>query len=113
MRELRKRKVQDGRSRMRRHSEDLSTDWYVPWPELKRLEGRSLASFGADIRPLFRPEDVEEMSWAFDLSSYEEVKANAEAIYERLEDGTMPCDGPWGDEQVKRFRDWIDAGAPA
>jgi hypothetical protein len=30
-----------------------------------------VASFGADIRPLFRPEDVEEMLWAFDLSSYE------------------------------------------
>lgn len=53
------------------------------------------------------------MSWAFDLSSYEEVKANAEAIYERLSGGSMPCDGPWDDEQVQRFRDWIDAGAPA
>jgi hypothetical protein len=72
-----------------------------------------LASFDADIRPLFRPEDVEEMSWAFDLSSHEDVKANAEAIYERLADGSMPCDGPWDDEQVQRFRGWIDAGAPA
>src|SRR5437764_10015744 len=27
-------------------------------------------SFEQDIRPLFRPQDVEEMSWAFDLSSY-------------------------------------------
>jgi hypothetical protein len=71
-----------------------------------------LASFDADIRPLFRPEDVEEMSWAFDLSSYEDVKANAEAIYERLADGSMPCDGPWDDEQVQLFRGWIDAGAP-
>lgn len=72
-----------------------------------------MASFDADIRQLFRPQDVEEMSWAFDLSSYEDVRANAEAIYERLADGSMPCDGPWGDEQVQRFRDWIDAGAPA
>jgi hypothetical protein len=67
--------------------------------------------FEADIGPLFRPEDVEEMSWAFDLSSYEEVKENAEAIYERLADGSMPCDGPWGAEQVERFRAWIDAGS--
>jgi hypothetical protein len=72
-----------------------------------------LASFEADIRPLFRPQDVEEMSWAFDLSSYEDVRANAEAIYQRLADGSMPCDGPWDDAQVQRFREWIDAGAPA
>jgi hypothetical protein len=72
-----------------------------------------LAGFDADIRPLFRPQDVEEMSWAFDLSSYEDVRANAEVIYQRLADGSMPCDGPWDDAQVQRFRDWIDAGGPA
>jgi hypothetical protein len=72
-----------------------------------------LSSFDTDIRPLFRPEDVEEMSWAFDLSSYEDVKANAEPIYERLADGSMPCDARWDDEQVRRFRDWIDGGANA
>jgi hypothetical protein len=72
-----------------------------------------LASFDADIRPFFRPEDVEEMSWAFDLSSYEDVKEHAETIYERIAEGSMPCDGRWDDERVKRFRGWIDAGAPA
>jgi hypothetical protein len=70
-------------------------------------------SFEADIRPLFRPEDIEEMSWAFDLSTYEDVKEHAEAIYERLADGSMPCDGPWDDGKVQRFRAWIDAGSPA
>ncbi len=69
--------------------------------------------FEADIRPLFRPEDVEEMSWAFDLASYEEVKENAEAIYERLAEGSMPCDEAWDSERVGRFRAWIDAGCPA
>jgi hypothetical protein len=24
----------------------------------------------------------------------------------------MPCDDPWPDEQVQRFRAWIDAGTP-
>jgi hypothetical protein len=72
-----------------------------------------LVSFEADIRPLFRPEDVEEMSWAFDLSSYEDVKENAEAIYDRLADGSMPCDGAWEAERVERLRVWIDAGCPA
>jgi hypothetical protein len=70
-----------------------------------------VTSFEADIRPLFRPKDLEEMSWAFDLSSHEEVKNNAEAIYERLAEGSMPCDGPWDDRQVQLFRDWIDGGA--
>jgi hypothetical protein len=69
-------------------------------------------SFAADIRPLFRADDVRSMSWAFDLTSYEDVRQNAEAIYERLSDGSMPCDEPWPDEQVQRFRSWIDAGMP-
>jgi aryl-alcohol dehydrogenase-like predicted oxidoreductase len=70
-------------------------------------------SFEHDIRPLFRPHDVDEMSWAFDLSSYEEVSEHAEAIYSRLSDGTMPCDAPWPEEDVERFRQWIDACMPA
>lgn len=52
------------------------------------------------------------MSFAFDLTSYEEVCEQAEAIYERLADGSMPCDAPWAEEDVARFRDWIDAGTP-
>ena len=50
------------------------------------------------------------MSWAFDLSSYEDVKENAAGIYERVAEGSMPCDGPWDEQQVQRFRAWIDAG---
>ena len=44
--------------------------------------------------------------------SYEDVKENAEAIYERLAEGSMPCDEPWPDEHVQVFRDWIDGGMP-
>jgi hypothetical protein len=69
-------------------------------------------TFTADIRPLFRDSDIEEMSWSFDLASYDEVRDNAEAIYERLSDGSMPCDEPWPDERVATFRAWMDAGAP-
>jgi hypothetical protein len=69
-------------------------------------------SFETDIRPLFRDDDADAMSWAFDLHSWEDVRAHAEEIYERLADGSMPCDEPWTDEQVQRFREWIDAGAP-
>jgi hypothetical protein len=69
-------------------------------------------SFAQDIRPLFRDRDINSMSFAFDLSSYDDVRANAEAIYERLAAGTMPCDGRWPDDDVERFRAWVDAGFP-
>jgi hypothetical protein len=68
-------------------------------------------TFAQDIRPLFRDRDVRSMSFAFDLSSYEDVRTNAEEIYARLADGSMPCDGSWPAEQVARFRTWIDGGS--
>jgi hypothetical protein len=70
-------------------------------------------SYEREIRPLFRDRDVRSMAFAFDLSSYDDVRDNAEAIYERLANGTMPCDGAWPEEDVNRFRVWIDAGSPA
>jgi hypothetical protein len=70
-------------------------------------------SYERDIRPLFRDRDVSSMSFAFDLASYEDVRENAEAIYEQLAAGDMPCDGAWPDEDVQRFRTWIDGGSPA
>ena len=41
-------------------------------------------SFARDIRPLFRDRDIGAMSSMFDLSSYEDVRANADGIYKRL-----------------------------
>lgn len=69
-------------------------------------------SFAVDIRPLFRDTpDVKTMKgMGLDLSSYDDVKAKAQAIYPRLEDGSMPCDGPWPEDQVVRFRRWMDEG---
>ena len=52
------------------------------------------------------------MEFAFDLSSYDDVEANAEDIYERVADGTMPCDQAWPAERVQLFRSWIDTGMP-
>jgi hypothetical protein len=68
-------------------------------------------SFARDIRPLFRDSDIAEMRFAFDLSDYEDVKDNAEAIHERLSKGSMPCDGPWPEAQVARFRQWMEEAA--
>lgn len=69
--------------------------------------------FERDIRPLFREKDVQSMSAAFDLSSYDDAKAHADKILERLADGSMPCDGPWPKEQVALFREWVGSGCPA
>ena len=69
-----------------------------------------MPSFATDIRSLFRDDDVEEMAFAFDLSDYEDVKDHAEAIYERLSDGSMPCDGAWPSERIALFRRWMDEG---
>jgi hypothetical protein len=66
--------------------------------------------FAQDIRPLFNDRDVGSMSSHFDLSSYDDVRANAERIYERLADGTMPCYAAWPAEDVERFRTWVDSG---
>ena len=68
-------------------------------------------SFTTDIRRLFRDRDVDAMKeYTLDLSSYEDVKAQASEIYERLEEGTMPCDAPWPEEQVSLFKQWMEDG---
>jgi hypothetical protein len=69
-----------------------------------------VAAFARDIRPLFSDRDVTSMSSRFDLSSYDDVRANTERIYGRLADGSMPCYGPWPADDVERFRTWIDNG---
>ncbi len=72
-----------------------------------------MPSFARDIRPLFRDTDIEEMRFAFDLSQYEDVKSNAAGIYDRLADGSMPCDEAWPEERIALFRQWMEAGYPA
>jgi hypothetical protein len=67
-------------------------------------------SFESDIRPLFRETDRAEMEWAFDLWDYDDVKENAEAILERMEDGSMPCDDPWPEDRIELFRKWVAEG---
>jgi len=69
-------------------------------------------SFASDIRGLFRDSpDVDTMKRiGLDLSSYEDVKAQAQGICSRLEDGSMPCDEPWPKERVSLFKRWVDEG---
>jgi hypothetical protein len=41
-------------------------------------------SFQEDIRPLFTERDIHAMSKAFNLGSYDDVKAHGAAIYDRI-----------------------------
>src|SRR5215469_1600531 len=44
----------------------------------------NLTSFQTDIRPLFTERDIRAMSKAFNLASYDDVKAHAAAIHDRI-----------------------------
>ena len=72
----------------------------------------SSLSFAQAIRPLFRDKDIEEMRDVadFDLSKYEDVRTRAADIYERLSEGSMPCDGAWPAEHLAKFKQWMDEG---
>jgi hypothetical protein len=52
------------------------------------------------------------MAGILDLSDYETVKRNANGVFERLADGSMPADetGPWPSEWTSLFKRWIEEG---
>jgi hypothetical protein len=68
--------------------------------------------FGKHIKPLFRERDRKSMKFAFDLASHADVSTHADAILERVRNGTMPCDGAWPKELVEVFARWVEAGKP-
>ena len=82
-----------------------------PAPEAAGPAGGA-PSFAADIKALFRDNpDRTSMLFAFDLHVHEEVRDNAAAILQRLNDGTMPCDGAWPPERIALFQQWVDSGS--
>jgi truncated hemoglobin YjbI len=69
-------------------------------------------SFEEHVKPLFRERDRGSMKFAFDLWSYDDVSANADAILAKLREGSMPCDGAWPPEHITTFERWIAADKP-
>ena len=67
-------------------------------------------SFARHIKPLFRESDRDSMEFAFDLWDVDDVRSNADAILDRLQEGTMPCDGGWSPDKVELFGRWIIMG---
>ena len=75
-------------------------------------------SFQADIRPLFTDRDIKGMSPAFNLASYDDVRKNAVAIYDRIRGiggALMPPppprgEGPWPQYNIELFAKWMADG---
>lgn len=72
-------------------------------------------SFSQDIRSMFRDKDIQEMKGNadFDLSKYEDVRAHAADIYDRVSTGSMPCDVDWSNDKIAKFKQWMDEGMAA
>jgi hypothetical protein len=77
-----------------------------------------LTGFQSDIRPLFTERDIHAMSKAFNRANYDEVKAHAAAIYDRIRGiggAVMPPppprgEGPWPQSQIDLFGKWMADG---
>jgi hypothetical protein len=67
-------------------------------------------SFADHVKPLFRDHDRQSMRFAFDLWSYDDVRAHADAILSRIRAGNMPCDGRWPETRTDLLQRWIDGG---
>jgi hypothetical protein len=73
-------------------------------------------SFATQIRPLFTQTDIDHMSFFCDLSSYDDVKTNAQDIVGRLQaigGPLMPpksSGGPWPTKNIDLFKQWIADG---
>jgi hypothetical protein len=69
-------------------------------------------SYAADVKPLFRQSDRRSMMSHFDLWSYDDVRDHASAILTVVEEGRMPCDGPWPADRVDVLRRWVAQATP-
>ena len=71
-----------------------------------------MSSFETDIKPLFRERDRDSMQSHFDLWDHEDVSDHADAILERLRDGSMPCDGACRRIGSNCSQRWVENGKP-
>jgi hypothetical protein len=78
----------------------------------------NLTSYESDIRPFFTQRDIQGMSKAFDLASYDDVKKHAAATFDRIRGiggAVMPPppprgDGPWPQSRIDLFGKWMADG---
>ncbi|MDR3470110.1 MAG: hypothetical protein P4M09_00195 [Devosia sp.] len=70
-------------------------------------------TFANDIAPLFRPHDIACMKSHHVLladANWMCIPANAQRVYQALEEKEMPPDGPWSDDWIAKFKQWMDDG---
>jgi hypothetical protein len=73
-------------------------------------------SFAKDIKPLFRPVDIQHMrpiGVLLDDYDYMSQPANAKKVYDHLtgaQTPIMPPDKRWSKAQTDRFKDWMEGG---
>jgi hypothetical protein len=104
----------------RRHQAGVEIAGFMDGEDGPWLRGTmaKLTSFQTDIRPLFTERDIHAMSKAFNLGSYEDVKAHAAIIYDRIRGiggAVMPPpppkgEGPWPQSRIELFAKWISDG---
>jgi hypothetical protein len=77
-----------------------------------------VTSFETDIRPLFTQRDIQAMSKAINLASYDDVKIHATSIFDRIRGiggAVMPPpppkgEGPWAQSRINLFAEWMADG---
>jgi hypothetical protein len=77
-----------------------------------------LTSYETDIRPFFTHLDIQAMSKAFNLASYDDVRKHATAIFDRIRGiggAVMPPppprgEGPWPQARIDLFGKWMADG---
>jgi hypothetical protein len=88
----------------------LETEAKADQPPIELPAPGAPVGFAQHIKPLFRERDRQSMKFAFDLWSYDDVRANAQAILQYVSAGTMPCDGAWPEEWVAALERWTAGG---
>ena len=110
--------------RANRTSSTVSLRWEARPADIEKTSVEVLSSmsiqtsFQADIRPLFTERDIDAMSKAFNLANYDDVKAHAAAIYDRIRGiggAVMPPPpprggGPWPQSRIELFAKWMADG---
>jgi tyrosinase len=65
------------------------------------------------VRQMFTKADVDHMSIVgLDLTSYEQVRTSAGAIYGQVSTGAMPPGQPWSQDMLQTFLNWMSNGYP-
>ena len=70
-------------------------------------------SFAKDIKPFFQ-QYVGNMAWRMDLTDYDQVKANAKQLFQRIEGKSMPPPPfpPFSDDFIASFNTWMQQEYP-